>query len=156
MTPHLPPSLPASLREVIDAGPVTMLATINKDGSPQVSSIWIDRDGDELVSAHMGDYLKLRNLRRDPRCTLSFPAPGSDHGYLERNAVLKATATVTEGGAPELLTKLGNVTSGQISSSRRPTQHPTRTSQTDYWCTTGSSGSAASVPGRRVMGDRHG
>ena len=54
------------------------LATINADGSPQVTVIWIGLDGDELVSAHLGWYAKLRNMDRDPRVVLSFDAP-RDH-----------------------------------------------------------------------------
>ena len=43
------------------------LSTTNPDGSPQVTVIWIGLDGDDLVSTHMRDNVKLRNIRRDPR-----------------------------------------------------------------------------------------
>ena len=39
------------------------LSTINPDGSPQVTVIWIGLDGDDLVSTHMRDNVKLRNIR---------------------------------------------------------------------------------------------
>ena len=63
--------LPSELRELIEAGPMAHLATINADGSPQVTVIWVGLDGDELVSAHLGWYAKLRNMDRDPRVVLS-------------------------------------------------------------------------------------
>jgi hypothetical protein len=48
---------PDRLRELIDSGPLAHLTTINSDGSPQVSVIWIGLDGDEPVSGHLSHYL---------------------------------------------------------------------------------------------------
>ena len=45
-------ALPHELRELIEAGPLAHLATINADGTPQVSVIWIGLDGDDVVSGH--------------------------------------------------------------------------------------------------------
>lgn len=67
--------LPRELRDLIESGPFAHLSTINADGSPQVSVIWIGLDGDDLVSGHMQWYAKLRNIERDPRVVLSFVAP---------------------------------------------------------------------------------
>src|ERR1700742_4987112 len=87
-------ALPPELRELIASAPLTHLSTINKDGSPQVSVIWIGRDGDELLSGHMQRYAKIRNIERDPRVVLSFTAP-RDHGtFLNPYAVIHARATV--------------------------------------------------------------
>ncbi len=87
-------SLSGDLRELIASGPLAHLATINADGSPQVSVIWIGLDGDELVSGHMSRYLKLRNIERDPRVVLSFDAPRTPGVFLSPYAVLHARATV--------------------------------------------------------------
>lgn len=70
------------------------LSTINPDGSPQVSVIWIGLDGDDLTSGHMGWYAKLRNIERDPRVVLSFDAPRMPGVFLNPYAVLRAQATV--------------------------------------------------------------
>ena len=51
------------------------LSTINADGSPQVTVIWIGLDGDDLVSGHMSWHVKLRKIERDPRVVLSFDSP---------------------------------------------------------------------------------
>jgi PPOX class probable F420-dependent enzyme len=100
------------LRELIESGPLTHLSTINADGSPQVSVIWIGIDGDELVSGHMGRYLKVRNMERDPRVVLSFTAPHDPSAFLNPYAVLRATAMVTTNGAWDLLNRLTKVYMG--------------------------------------------
>src|ERR1700710_2171811 len=86
--------LPSELRDLIETGPLAHLSTINTDGSPQVTVIWIGFDGEDLVSGHMSHHRKLRNIERDPRVVLSFQAP-RDHGAaLSPYAVLRARATV--------------------------------------------------------------
>ena len=83
-------TLPAELRELIESGPLAHLTTINADGSPQVSVIWIGLDGDDVVSGHMNWYAKLRNIERDPRVVLSFEAPRDRGAFLNPYAVLRA------------------------------------------------------------------
>lgn len=87
-------TLPPELRELIESGPLVHLSTINADGSPQVTVIWLGLDGDELVSGHMSKHVKLRNIERDPRVVLSFDAPRDTSAFLNEYAVLKARATV--------------------------------------------------------------
>jgi PPOX class probable F420-dependent enzyme len=87
-------SLPPELRDLIESGPMAHLSTINADGSPQVSVIWVGLDGDDLVSGHMNRYAKLRNIERDPRVVLSFDAPRSPGVFMNPYAVLRARATV--------------------------------------------------------------
>jgi PPOX class probable F420-dependent enzyme len=102
--------LPAELRDLVDSGALAHLTTVNADGSPQVTVIWVGRDGDELLSAHMDQRLKLRNIERDPRVVLSIEAPREPGVFLNPYAVLKATATVEPSdGAWDLLDRLGRV-----------------------------------------------
>lgn len=86
--------LPSELRALIDSGPLAHLSTINADGSPQVSVIWIGLDGDDVVSGHMARYAKLRNIERDPRVVLSFTGPRDRAEVMNAYAVLRARATV--------------------------------------------------------------
>jgi PPOX class probable F420-dependent enzyme len=95
-----------SLKDAIDVGVHGHLVTINPDGSPQVTVIWLGRDGDDLLVAHLGAGKKMRNLDRDPRCSVSFELEGVSGPGLMNYAVLHGTATVTAGGAPELLQEL--------------------------------------------------
>jgi PPOX class probable F420-dependent enzyme len=104
--------LSGELGELISAGPLAHLTTINSDGSPQVSVIWIGLDGEEVVSGHMGRNLKVRNIERDPRVALSFVAPHEPDVFLNPYAVLRASARVTSGGAWDLLNRLAKVYMG--------------------------------------------
>ncbi len=86
------------------------LSTINADGSPQVSVIWVGLDGDDLVSGHMRWYAKLRNIDRDPRVVLSFDAPRVPGVFLNPYAVLHARATIQPSDdAWNLLNRLAKV-----------------------------------------------
>jgi PPOX class probable F420-dependent enzyme len=87
-------TLPTELRELIEAGPLAHLTTINADGSPQVSVIWIGLDGEDLVSGHMSHYLKLKNIERDSRVVLSFDGPRDRDAVLNPYAILRARAAV--------------------------------------------------------------
>jgi PPOX class probable F420-dependent enzyme len=102
--------LPRELRDLIESGPLAHLSTINPDGSPQVTVVWIGLDGDDVVSGHMSRYQKLRNIERDPRVVLSFEAPRERDVFLNHYAVLGARATVEPSdGAWDLLDRLTKV-----------------------------------------------
>jgi PPOX class probable F420-dependent enzyme len=98
--------LPDSARELIESGRLAHLVTLNEDGSPQITCVWVGLDGDEIVSGHVPRLRKLENIERDPRVALSIEGANvGDHG-LKDYLVIYGTARVTEGGAPELLQEL--------------------------------------------------
>ena len=94
------------LAAAIDAGVHGHLVTIGRDGRPQVSVIWLGRDGDELLVAHLGAGQKLRNIERDDRVAISIEVPGRTDNGLQPWAVFHGTARLTDGGGPELLQEL--------------------------------------------------
>jgi PPOX class probable F420-dependent enzyme len=99
--------LPGSAREVLRSSALAHLVTINPDGSPQVSCVWVDLDGDEIVSAHLRlSQRKLQNIARDPRVVLSIEASAANAIGLRHYLVVRGRARITEGGAPELLQHL--------------------------------------------------
>ena len=107
--------LDESARALIGAGADATLVTINPDGSPQVSLVWValqsTPDGDELVSAHLNEYKKTRNIRRDGRVAVTIVGPtaaGQQAPYLS----VSGTARIVEGGAPELLAELAEAMLG--------------------------------------------
>ena len=103
-------ALPRELRELIQAGPLAHLATINADGTPQVSVIWIGLDGDDVVSGHLNWYAKLRNIDRDPRVVLSFEAPREPGVVMNPYAVLQARAAIEPSDQTwDLLNRLAKV-----------------------------------------------
>jgi PPOX class probable F420-dependent enzyme len=103
-------------RVLIGSGTDATLVTLNPDGSPQVSVVWMTLrttlDGDdELVSAHLLEHQKIRNIRRDGRVAvtiLSLDRSGMMTPYLS----IQGTARVEEGGAPELLAELAKTMIG--------------------------------------------
>jgi PPOX class probable F420-dependent enzyme len=100
--------LHAALKDAIDAGVHGHLVTLNPDGSPQVTVVWLGRDGDDVLVAHLGAGKKMSNLERDPRLSISFELAGVSGPGLMNYAVLHGTGRVTEGGAPELLQELAH------------------------------------------------
>jgi PPOX class probable F420-dependent enzyme len=95
-----------SAREVLESDGLAHLVTLNPDGSPQVTCVWIGLEGDEIVCAHLGRFQKVKNIERDPRVTLSVEAPGENAIGMKHYLVVHGKARITEGGAPELLQKL--------------------------------------------------
>jgi len=103
-------ALADSARELIRSGALGHLVTMNPDGSPQVTCVWVAVDGDELTTAHLNPGLrKLQNVRRDPRVTLSFEGTEIQPPGLRQYLVVHGRATIEEGGAPEVLQELARV-----------------------------------------------
>ena len=96
-------SLLESIRELIESGPLAHLVTLNPDGSPQVTIVWIGIEGDEIVSGHLFRHRKVENILRDPRVALSLESPVSNAIGMRNYAVVYG---ITEGGAPKLLQRL--------------------------------------------------
>lgn len=102
-------AIPESLRELIATGPYGHLTTLNRDGSPQVSVVWVGIDGDEFVTGHMGAWQKVKNVRRDPRVCLSMLGHDKNAMGLLEYAIVYGNARITEGGAADLLQRLAYV-----------------------------------------------
>jgi len=88
-------TLPPELRALIESGPLAHLSTVNANGTPQVSIVWIGLDGDDLVSGHLRWYAKLRNIEQNPRVALSFEAPRESGAVMSPYAVVHARASIT-------------------------------------------------------------
>jgi PPOX class probable F420-dependent enzyme len=102
--------LPESARALIESNALAHLVTLNPDGSPQVSCVWVGLDGDEIVSGHLRDtQQKLRNVARDPRVSLSIEGTEIQPPGLKQYLVLHGRARIVEGGAPEVLQRLAHV-----------------------------------------------
>jgi PPOX class probable F420-dependent enzyme len=81
-----------AVRKIIDGANPAVLATINPDGSPQTSVVWVGRDGDDVLISTAAGRRKDTNLRRDPRASLSMIDKDDPLRYVE----IRGTATVTE------------------------------------------------------------
>jgi len=101
--------LPPSARELIESDALAHLVTLNRDGSPQASCVWVGLEGDEIVSGHLPFHQKLRNVQRDPRVVMSIEGTVVQPPGLKQYLVVHGRARVEEGGAPELLQRLAHV-----------------------------------------------
>ena len=63
--------LPDRAKQILDDKNFAHVATLMKDGSPQVSPVWVYRHGDEVMISTGVDRIKTRNLNRDPRVAVS-------------------------------------------------------------------------------------
>lgn len=102
--------LPESARRLVESDALAHLVTLNPDGSPQVSCVWVGLDGDEIVSGHLRTgQQKLRNVARDPRVSLSIEGTTVHPPGLKEYLVVHGTARLVDGGAAELLQRLAHV-----------------------------------------------
>src|SRR6266516_4313651 len=113
-------SLPDSARAVLNAPALAHLVTLNPDGSPQVSIVWVCLDGDEIVAGHLPEHRKVRNIRNDSRVALSIETSKRNAIGLNEYLVIYGTARITEGGAAELLQKLAHTYLGPGPASNFP------------------------------------
>jgi PPOX class probable F420-dependent enzyme len=95
-------SLNNTIREMVDSKNFATIATINADGSPQTSPVWITRDGDDLLVSTVVGRLKERNLRRDPRASVSVFDQENPYNYFEA----RGEVTFTEEGGFKLINDL--------------------------------------------------
>ncbi len=97
------------VRHALTAGRLAHLVTLEPDGRPQVTVVWVGLDGDQIVSGHMGEWRKVQNIRRDPRVALSIEAEGRSEQGLDHYLVVYGQAEVVPGGAAPLLQRLAEV-----------------------------------------------
>lgn len=101
--------LPSPARDLLEGPHLGHLVTLNLDGSPQLSCVWVGLDGDDVVFASLGAWRKVRNLERDARVALSVESPHVNDMGMREYLVVQGTARVEAGGAPEVLQRLARV-----------------------------------------------
>lgn len=101
--------LHSEARELIESDRLAHMVTVNPDGSPQVSCIWVGLDGDEIVSGHLPRNQKVKNVERNPQVAISIEGAGLNEVGLREYLVVRGTARVQQGGAAELLQRLAHV-----------------------------------------------
>jgi PPOX class probable F420-dependent enzyme len=97
------------VRRALTAGRLGHLSTVNPDGSPQVSVVWVGLEGDDIVAGHLMGGRKVTNIARDPRVALTVEAEGANPVGMTNYLIVQGTARLVEGGAPELLQRLAEV-----------------------------------------------
>lgn len=85
-------------RRLLDGQNFATVATLNPDGAPQTSVVWIKREGDTIVFSTTTGRQKARNLSRDPRISLSIFAAADPY----RSVEIRGTAELVADGAKSL------------------------------------------------------
>ncbi|MFF9350806.1 PPOX class F420-dependent oxidoreductase [Streptomyces sp. NPDC014734] len=95
-------ALSDELKALLDTPVFVTVATIQPDGSPQLSPVWVKRDGDDILISTTVGRRKERNLRRDPRVSVVVQPFAAPYTYAE----IRGSATLGTEGGQELIDEL--------------------------------------------------
>ena len=95
-------SLSDAARKIIDAPNPAVLATVNPDGSPQTSVVWVRRDGNDLLISSAAGRRKDKNLARDPRVSMTVYDQADPLQYVE----IRGLAGISEDPGRQLAVSL--------------------------------------------------
>ncbi len=87
-------SLSAETRRLLDGPNYAVLATVNQDGSPQTSAMWVGRDGDDLLMSTVEGRVKHRNMVRDPRVSVTVIDSADPENYVELRGLVSMTPDI--------------------------------------------------------------
>ncbi|MGW2021808.1 PPOX class F420-dependent oxidoreductase [Streptomyces decoyicus] len=116
-----PVHMSAKLEDALDSRVFVIVATLQPDGSPHQSVVWVGRDGHDLFFVTGVDKLKVRNLRRDPRLSVTVNPPDEPYGY----AVISGTARFESTGSRERMDELAVKYTGKIYADHHPESYAT-------------------------------
>jgi PPOX class probable F420-dependent enzyme len=86
-------------RAILEGTNFATVATIEPDGRPQLSPVWVTHDGDDILFSTTVGRRKHVNISRDPRVTVCVFEQADPYSYIE----VRGTATMTEEGGRELI-----------------------------------------------------
>src|SRR6266404_5333132 len=114
--------IPESIHELIAKAPFAHMTTVNSTGGLQVTVVWVGIEGEDFVVGHLHlpTYQKVKNIQRDPRVALSMLSDATNAQGLREYLVVYGDARVTEGGAFDLLQRLGRLYVGPNAVYHRP------------------------------------
>ncbi len=102
--------------KLLDGRNYAVLATVNRDGSPQTSVVWVGRDGADLLFSTVAGRVKHQNMVRDPRVSVTVIDSGDPENYVE----LRGRVTITEDVDRRLDTELSWKYDGRNPAQDRP------------------------------------
>jgi PPOX class probable F420-dependent enzyme len=95
-------ALPQSVRKILEDKAYGHVVTFYPNGNPQISMVWMDVEGDEVLFNTAEGRVKPQNLRRNPRVIVSV----QDRNDPQSSMVIYGNAAVTEAGADAQIDKL--------------------------------------------------
>ena len=85
-------TVPESYRDLLAKKSFAHVATVGRDGAPQVTPVWVDYDGTHVRFNTAKGRVKVRNLARNPRVALAIQDPDNPYRYVQiRGRVVEAT-----------------------------------------------------------------
>ena len=96
-------AIPEKYADLLEKPAFGNLGTLMKDGSPQVTPVWVDFDGKFVRINSAKGRVKDKNIRRDPRVSVSLQDPQNPYRYLE---IRGRVVDITETGADDHINKL--------------------------------------------------
>ncbi|MFE6687140.1 PPOX class F420-dependent oxidoreductase [Streptomyces sp. NPDC057743] len=102
-------TLSDGLKKLLDSPVFVMVGTIQPDGSPQISPVWVKRDGDDLLISTTVGRRKEKNLRRDPRVSVVVQPFDAPYTYAE----IRGEATLSTEGGQQLIDELSRKYTGK-------------------------------------------
>jgi PPOX class probable F420-dependent enzyme len=107
------------LKRLLDSPVFVHVATLQPDGSPQVTPVWVKRDGEDLLISTTVSRRKARNLERDPRVSVVVQPFDAPYTYAE----IRGSATMTTEGGQELIDELAQKYTGKHYAAFNPEHH---------------------------------
>ena len=111
------------IRRLLDGRHFAVLATLNPDGGPYTSAMWVGREDDQVLFSTVAGRRKHRNLERDPRLSVTVLDADDPYNYVE----LRGRATIEEDVGRAFDTGLSwkyDERDPDPSARRRPADHP--------------------------------
>lgn len=102
--------IPATHRDIFDKRAFAHVATVNADGRPQVTPVWVEYDGEYILINSAKGRKKDRNLRARPDVALSIQDPDNGYRYV---GVQGKIVEITEAGGYDHINKLSHKYGGQ-------------------------------------------
>ena len=95
--------IPENYADLLEKPAFGNLGTLMKDGSPQVTPVWLDYDGKFVRINSAKGRVKDKNMRRDPHVSIAIQDPANPYRYLE---IRGRVVDITENGADDHINKL--------------------------------------------------
>lgn len=102
-------TIPQPARRLLKQPAFAHLGTLMKDGTPQVTPVWVDVDDGHVVVNSAEGRVKVNNLRRDPRASVEVQDPDNPYAYVS----IRGRAELTHEGADEHIDDLAKRYLGQ-------------------------------------------
>jgi PPOX class probable F420-dependent enzyme len=103
-------AVPEQYKDLFQKKAFAHLATVNADGTPQVTPVWVDFDGTHVRFNTAKGRVKDKNLRRNPKVALAIMDPDNPYRYVR---VTGRVVEVTEQGADQHIDALAKKYLGQ-------------------------------------------